>query len=284
MIPQITMNLRDIPLIDAIRYVTEIAGLKFRIESNAVIITPLSDIVTAMVTRIYPVQPTLFRTYFADATTDQQTQQDRTGSGGGEYIGMRSSRQMVNVAQYSQLVRLMFQEMGVAFPVGSSISYNERISTLIVKNTPENLELLERVLLVLNVIPHQVEIEAKFVEISQDDLEQMAIQWFLTDNYEIVSQRGAGPLSGRQRLQINQDEIDLRPALRHGRGTAVRHQRIVHDRRCGRRLLPGRHAAVVVDGPDDFEEHLDRKPTAMAGRIHERYDFDTKPGNLGSQL
>ncbi len=200
-IPQITMNLRDIPLIDAIRYVTEVAGLKYRIEPNAVIITPLADQPGTMVTRIYPVQPALFRTYFVQGTQQDQQQQQRSSSRG-DYIQMAGGGQLVSAAMISAMVRQFFMEAGVPFPPGSTVTYNERISTLIVKNTPENLELFERILTALNVIPYQVEIEAKFIDIAQDDLEELGLQWFLTDDYEFIAKKGPGPISARERLEI----------------------------------------------------------------------------------
>lgn len=48
---------------------------------------------------------------------------------------------------------------------------------LIVHNTPENLETLERVLDVLNSTPPEVEIEAKFVQIAQNDLDELGFDW-----------------------------------------------------------------------------------------------------------
>ena len=37
-VPTITLNLRRVRLFDAVRYVTEVAGLRFRAEDNAVVV------------------------------------------------------------------------------------------------------------------------------------------------------------------------------------------------------------------------------------------------------
>ena len=63
------------------------------------------------------------------------------------------------------------------FPTNSSFYYNERTSTIITRNTVENLETFERVLAALNTIPAQVEIATTFVEISQNDLDELGFQW-----------------------------------------------------------------------------------------------------------
>ena len=51
-------------------------------------------------------------------------------------------------------------------------------------NTPESLDLLEEILAQINVVPHQVEIEAKFVAVTQTDLNELGFEWIFTDNYD----------------------------------------------------------------------------------------------------
>jgi len=81
---KITLSLRNVPLIEALKYVTTLANLKYRVESSAVIVLPIDAPESAMVTRIYPINPGAFRasvevTNYTAVT--QQTQQ--TGGGGG---------------------------------------------------------------------------------------------------------------------------------------------------------------------------------------------------------
>jgi len=111
-------------------------------------------------------------------------------------------------------VKEFFIKAGVPFPVGTSITYNPSISQLIVANTPENLEIFERILSQLNVVPNQVEIEARFVEVSEDALEELGLQWILTDNYEFATQNGPGAASTLQRVQVNADNQGLTKGLR----------------------------------------------------------------------
>ncbi len=56
--PRITMSLRRVTLYDAIRYITQVAGLYYRIDDNAVIISDEPFRADRITTRIYPVQPT----------------------------------------------------------------------------------------------------------------------------------------------------------------------------------------------------------------------------------
>lgn len=201
-VPTITLNLRRISLLDAIKYITEVARLKYRLEENAVMITPEGVVSGRVVTRLYPVQPSILDVIVEKGDDGQQAQ------GGFQELGAKST------TFKKSDVKDFFEKTGVPFPAGTSITYNPTISQLIVANTPENLEVFERILARLNVIPNQVEIEARFVEISQDDLEELGFQWLLTDNWEIAQQTGPFGAASAQRVQMNADPDGLTQGLR----------------------------------------------------------------------
>lgn len=163
--PLINVDLREIPLYDVLKLVTDLAQLKFRIERNTVVIVPLSEPAQGIISRVYPIQPGVFKTLV-----------EIPEGGGGEEI----SRLGAGVKKVEREdVKKFFEDAGVPFPSGASIVYNDRLSFLIASNTPENLEILERVIAQLNIIPSQVEIEAKFVEITQQDVNELGFKWNL---------------------------------------------------------------------------------------------------------
>lgn len=184
-IPTITLSLTRVSLLDAIKYVTEVAGLKYRLDEKAVIITDPNTTVDPMFTRFYEVEPS-----FIDVIV-QEDEQDR----GGDFIEMGRSK-----ATSTPDVQEFFMATGVQFPEGSSITYRPSISKLIVNNTADNLEVLERVLAELNVIPTQVEIEARFVEVGQNDLEELGFEWLLTDDWELAVKEGPGSIAAKERV------------------------------------------------------------------------------------
>lgn len=200
-VPTITLNLRRISLLDAVKYITEVARLKFRLEENAVMITPEGVVSGRVITRLYPVQPSII-----DVVVNREEAPERTG----EFVEMGSNRSSIKKSD----VKEFFEKAGVPFPAGTSITYNPTISQLIVANTPENLEVFERILSRLNVIPNQVEIEARFVEISQDDLEELGFQWILTDNWEIAQKQGIGGVAGQEMVIANADPDGFTKGLR----------------------------------------------------------------------
>ncbi len=197
-VPTITLNLRRISLMEAIRYITEVAGLRHRIEDNVVVITPagIADL-GRVITRLYPVQPS-----FLDVVAERQDDAPAP-TGFGEF-GMR--RPTAPTGRGAD-VKSFFEGAGVQFPVGTSITYNPAISQLIVANTPENLDRFERILSQLNVVPSQVEIEARFVEVAEEDMKELGLQWLFTDNYEFMQRRGGGPFGGRERIQLDAGNV-----------------------------------------------------------------------------
>ncbi|MBP7829743.1 MAG: hypothetical protein KA248_07480 [Kiritimatiellae bacterium] len=191
----ITLSLRRVSLLDAIKYITDVANLKYRIEDNVVIITPANVAVGRVITRLYPVQPSILDVIVEKQETEPA---ERTG----DFIAMGGGTQSMKRGD----VKEFFEKAGVPFPAGTSITYNPTISQLIVANTAENLDTFERILSQLNVIPTQVEIEARFVEVNQDDLEELGLQWILTDDWEIAQNTANAALAGTERFQINADE------------------------------------------------------------------------------
>lgn len=165
---KVTLALRNIPLVEALRYVTSIAGLKFRVEPSAILVLPKEAPEGEMITRTYPVESGAVREVLSAPTTSQT---ERTSTS--EFEALKGTAGTVT----RQDLRQFFIDAGVPFPAGSSLAYNERTSTIIVRNTVENIDVFERVLSALNVVPKQVEIEAKFVEVSQQDLDELGFRW-----------------------------------------------------------------------------------------------------------
>jgi general secretion pathway protein D len=194
-VPRITLTLRRISLYDALKIITEYADLKFKIDRNIVFITPRSAVIEPLETRVYAVQPSLLDVVVESA--------DARESNRGDFIEMGRDVQVRRVD-----VKEFFQRAGVPFPEGTSITYNAATSQLIVRNTLENLEIFERILPNFNIPPTQVEIEARFVEILQEDLAELGIEWILTDDWEIArnTESGAFP-ANQERLQFDANSL-----------------------------------------------------------------------------
>ena len=87
-----------------------------------------------------------------------------------------NDRQLVGRAD----AQTFLQSMGVSFPPGASASYFANSSTLIVKNTADNLDFVDRLVEEATAsAPKQIEIESKFIEITQNNLKELGFDWLL---------------------------------------------------------------------------------------------------------
>ena len=94
----------------------------------------------------------------------------------------------LNEAEDSIPVEHLFPE--VSFPKGASAVYHPSTEKIFVRNTRENLTVVEAILSALDVSKQsadvdQIEIEAKFIEVSAGTLEELGFEWRSADGRDI---------------------------------------------------------------------------------------------------
>jgi general secretion pathway protein D len=117
--------------------------------------------------------------------------QNATGIGTGAGTSSTSSAQQTTLSTRQQLVndrqlvgradaKVYLQSMGVIFPPGSSATFFPHNGTLVVRNTADNLDMVDALVEQANGSGlKQVEIEAKFIEITQTNLKELGFDWLL---------------------------------------------------------------------------------------------------------
>ena len=197
---RITLTLNDIPLGEALRYIASQAGLKVKVEPFAVSIIPISEQSNDLFTKEYRVPPGFISTSVNIGTSAFAAQglpapgapiATGTGKDTQEATG---GRQLVN----REGAKEFLESQGVQFPPGASAHFLPESSRLIVRNTEDNLELVDALVEQANVSgPKQVEIEAKFVEINQNNLKELGFDWLL-GQFNIGNERvfGGGGTAG----------------------------------------------------------------------------------------
>ena len=116
------------------------------------------------------------------------------GAGGGGLLGVTTT----NLTQTIQdTVRAFFTAAGVNVLPPNMIFFNDRTGVLMVRATSQELDIVQKAIETLNVAPPQVTIEAKFVEVSQNDSKAIGFDWylgnFLMRNGGIGAQGGTAP-------------------------------------------------------------------------------------------
>ena len=164
---RITLTLNNVPLIEVIKYITNLANLKYKIEPFAVNIVPLGAQTEELFTKQWRVSPSMI----SQAPAAPGAPAPAPGPLGAPPLeaGVQSSARDWLIAN------------GVAFPPGSVAMYSKASSTLIVKNTQDNLELIEKIIEIGQTEggAKQIEIQAKFVEISQTNTKELSFDWML---------------------------------------------------------------------------------------------------------
>ena len=196
---RITITLNQIPLGEALRYIASQAGLKAKVEPYAVLIIPMSEQSIDLITKEYKVPPG-----FISATVNvgpsaltqgaYQTALSATGGKGKDTQESTGGRPLVT----REGAKEFLESQGVPFPPGASANFLPQSSRLIVRNTADNLELVDALVEQAAVAgPKQVEIESKFIEITQNNLKELGFDW-LVGQFNIGNHKvfGGGGTSG----------------------------------------------------------------------------------------
>jgi len=174
---RITVSLSNIPMIEALKYVTGLANLKFKVEPYAVSVVPASQNTDILITKEWKVRPDLIP-------------RGQAGAGGGGGLAAPgfgaapgandASKGGSGIADRESAKNWLISQ-GVQFNGAASAIYIVSSSRLIVRNTQDQLELIDTIITsgINPGGPTQVEIEAKFVEISQNNLKELSFDWLL---------------------------------------------------------------------------------------------------------
>ncbi len=193
-IPMITFSARYISLLEALDLVTSVADLMYRVRGSVVMIVSKNAPPGPIIHRMYDVLPSL------------STKVATMGTGSSSSGGRDDFRALESDVTYERREwQEFFVKLGVPFPTGASVDYVPAIGKLVVANTSDNLAILEEILAVMNVVPHQIEIEARFVEVSQIDFDALGVEWLLSDDWELAQKKGQEnlPLGARQRMKMD---------------------------------------------------------------------------------
>ena len=190
-LPIITAS--GISFYDALKLVCEAVNYKFTVKGPMVTIMHKDASVEEMHTRGYPVLSS-----FMDRMDSAQTDvQDLRASGNtGFNLSTRPKASNDDGENKEQDWKEFFRILGVEWPEGSSLMYIKTLGKLQVKNTLENLAAFEHALNQLNIKPTLIEIEARFVEVCQDDLNSLGFEWILNSDYSLGLGRHASKLLG----------------------------------------------------------------------------------------
>lgn len=167
------LKLRNVPLGTVLQYICDKTRLRFKLDEHSVILLPLESLeVNDLYTRTFIVPPDFIAKLEQDSKDSGGQDDDPFGGGGG------SGRELLTARAGAQELLL---NNGVNFPEKAFANYIAATSTLVVHNTLANLDVIESIIeAIRGKGPRQVRIMTKFIEISQENTDELGFDWIIS--------------------------------------------------------------------------------------------------------
>ena len=183
------LELEQMPLLDVIKYVCEIAGIKYKIRNQAVIVgAKASD--EDVEPRSFAVRKSLIQRIkieaeppsekdsetedSSDTLKDAETFRDKT------LLEVKDEEIRKTPEVTPDMLKAYFAPMGITFDEGSTISYDTTTGKIITKNTPENHRKMETLLKEIDIPPPLVLVDSKVMEVALKTMEELGFDWQLS--------------------------------------------------------------------------------------------------------
>lgn len=164
------LRLRNVPLSVALKYICEKTKLRYKVDDFAVTLVPITEEGDDMFTRTFRVPPDFVAQLNAGSTEGGAPVDDPfAAAGAGD--GARDA-----LAARPPIIELL-KRNGINFAEGSAATLGGS-GALLVTNTPAELDKVEQLVdLYRGQQPKQVKITTKFVEITQENSDELGFDW-----------------------------------------------------------------------------------------------------------
>ncbi len=186
------LRIRNVPLAVALKYICEQTKLRYKVDDFAVTLVPASESGQDIFTRTFRVPP--------DFNTALDTNAGDGGGGAAADPFAAPAAGKATTLQPRKPIKDLLIASGIAFAEGSSVTLSTS-GVLLVTNTPSELDKVEQLVQTMNKAPKQVKITTKFVEISQENNDELGFDWIINpfglSNTVFASGGTAGNQGGR---------------------------------------------------------------------------------------
>jgi general secretion pathway protein D len=157
---EVSITLENVPLADILGYIVQQTNLQYSVEDYAVYLRPSID----------EGETLTVRTFLAPANFFE-------GNGLSESAPSADPNAQVTVQVVSQDAQPALVNRGIRFPPGATATFLRGSSKLVVRDTPEQLDLIANLIENLSKESPQVEIESKLVEFNQDAIKGLTFNY-----------------------------------------------------------------------------------------------------------
>ena len=164
------LRIRNVPLAVALKYICDQTKLRTKVDDFAVTLVPQTEGGEDTFTRTFRVPP--------DFNTALDSSGGGAESGGAAADPFAETKTAATLTARKPILELL-KSAGIAFGEGSSATLSNS-GVLLVTNTPTELDKVEQLVQTIGrTKPKQVKITTKFVEISQENNEELGFDWIV---------------------------------------------------------------------------------------------------------
>lgn len=193
------LRVSNVPLAVALKYICDMTKLRYKVDDYSVTLVPLSEPDADTFSRTFSVPP--------DFHTTLQASTPGGGGGGGAaddpFADTKSSGPSF-IKEKTPIIDLL-KNNGIQFGPGTSATLSSN-GLLLVTNTPSELDKIESL---VNAIkgqqPKQVKITTKFVEVTQENNDELGFDWIISPFSIGTDMFGAGGTIGNGMARIGDD-------------------------------------------------------------------------------
>ncbi len=177
----LTIHAEKTPLVEVLDYIGRNLNVTFSVGENLIWVTPNEATTSGvpMETRVYRLRKGMLGSELGKTAQGVSLFKGPEERGSGSALQQQQKEEGEKKSGKVGLLESI--ERFVPQPEGSDFLFNDKVHALIVKNTRDNLALVEDLIDAMDIRPLQILIEARFVTTTISDLRKLGVEW-LIDN------------------------------------------------------------------------------------------------------
>ncbi|PQJ39083.1 fimbrial protein [Vibrio campbellii] len=155
----LTLRLDGVPWQQVLDIILQVKGLDKRVDGNVILVAPKDEL---------------------DLREKQQLEKQKLEKEIGE---LSSEIIKVNFAKASDIAEMINGEGNISMlSERGSMTIDERTNSLLIRELPENIEVIREIIESLDIPVKQVQIEARIVTINEGNMDELGVRWGFTSN------------------------------------------------------------------------------------------------------
>jgi general secretion pathway protein D len=194
------LRVRNVPLAQALKYICDATKLRYKVDDFAVTLVPQTETGEDIFTRTFSVPPDFSAALGGGGGG---------GGGGGDVDPFAEPAAGATRLEARKPIIDLLKQSGINFPEGTSATLSPNGVQLLVTNTPSELDKVEQLVQTIGgQQPKQVKITTKFVEISQENNDELGFDWIVNPfGLSANNVWGSGGTQGNQASRSGDDFV-----------------------------------------------------------------------------